>query len=160
MLKRVRFILLLSVTLFSSVKMALPSCEKNKLSIISSGFNTIFDVEIANTPTKRAKGLMYREFLGTSSGMLFMYDKPGQLNFWMKNTPLSLDIIFFDKKGLIRSIYENAEPFSDKLIFGGNDLIGAIEINGGLTSKLGIAEGDSIQTSGLNNKTTLWPCTK
>ena len=87
--------------------MALPSCEKNKLSIISSGFNTIFDVEIANTPAKRAKGLMYREFLGTKSGMLFMYDKPGQLNFWMKNTPLSLDIIFFDKKGLIRSIFEN-----------------------------------------------------
>lgn len=160
MLKKVRLILLLSVTLFSSVKMALSSCERNKLSIISSGFNTIFDVEIASTPAKRAKGLMYREFLGTKSGMLFIYDEPGQLIFWMKNTPLSLDIIFFDKKGLIKSIYENAEPFSDKLIFGGNDLIGAIEINGGLTSKLGIAEGDSIQTSGLNNKTTLWPCTK
>ena len=160
MLKKARIILLLSVTLFSSVKMALPSCDKNKLSIISSGFNTIFDVEIANTPAKRAKGLMHREFLGIKSGMLFIYDKPEQLVFWMKNTLLSLDIIFFDKKGLIRSIFENAEPFSDKVIFGGNDLIGAIEINGGLTSKLGIAVGDSIQTSGLNNETTLWPCTK
>ena len=160
MFKKLRFILLLGVTLFSSVKMALPSCEKNELSIISNGFNLIFDVEIANTPAKRAKGLMYREFLGIKNGMLFIYDKPRQLVFWMKNTPLSLDIIFFDKNGLIRSIYENAEPFSDKQIFGGIDLIGAIEINGGQTSQLGIAVGDSIQTSSLDNKTALWPCTK
>ena len=160
MLKKVRVILLLSVTLFSSVKMALPSCEKNKLSIISSGFNTIFDVEIANTRAKMAKGLRYRAFLGSKSGMLFMYDKPGQLTFWMKNTPLSLVILFYDKKGLIRSIYENAEPFSDKQIFGGNDLMGAIEINGGQTTQLGIAVGDSIQTSSLDNKTALWPCNK
>ena len=160
MLKKVRLILLLSVTLFSSVQMALPSCEKNKLSIISNGFNVIFDVEIANTPTKRAKGLMYREFLETKNGMLFMYDKPGQLIFWMKNTSLSLDIIFFDKNGVIQSIHKNAEPLSDKQIFGGNDLMGAIEINGGQTTQLGIAVGDSIQTSSLDNKTALWPCTK
>ena len=78
--------------------------------------------------------------------------------FWMKNTLIPLDIIFFDVRGIIKKIYVGATPLSQKKIFGGSNLIGALEITGNLTSKLGFSVGDSIQFNLLDNKNAVWPC--
>ena len=101
---------------------------------------------------------MYWTSLDPMQGMLFIFKEPSELVFWMKNTYIPLDIIFFDESGIIKKIYANAIPHSKKKIFGGSNLIGAFEINGGLSSKLGIKPGHSIQTIYLDKKKAIWAC--
>ena len=69
-------------------------------------------VEIAATPTERQQGLMGREFLAENAGMLFIYPREGNLSFWMKNTPLSLDIMYFSESGAWVSTAPDTTPFS------------------------------------------------
>ena len=150
------FFLFISITYATSD--ALASCENNKLTIFSAMSKHVFYVEIADDSIKRANGLMFKKSLKDFDGMVFLYDKPSRLVFWMKNTLIPLDIIFFDERGIIKKIYVGATPLSKKKIFGGSNLIGALEISGNLTSKLGFSEGDSIQFNLLDNKNAVWPC--
>lgn len=68
--------------------------------------NEIIEIEIADTTSKRAKGLMYRKYLPKNHGMLFIYDIPTILRFWMKNTLIPLSIAFIDENGIIIDIQE------------------------------------------------------
>ena len=82
------------VALFSvpiSPAVALP---RSDLLVQTASSEFRFDVEIADDPTERAEGLMYRETMADNAGMLFLYPAPQQVQFWMKNTPMSLDIVF------------------------------------------------------------------
>ena len=72
----------------------------------------IFNVEIADTEDTRIKGLMWRENIPFGTGMFFVWEREAYRNFWMKNTPSSLDIIFFDKNGNFINVHENTIPFS------------------------------------------------
>ena len=72
----------------------------------------IFNVEIADTEDTRIKGLMWRENIPFGKGMFFVWEREAYRNFWMKNTPSSLDIIFFDKNGHFINVEENTIPFS------------------------------------------------
>ena len=154
----IKQLLFLVISIIYTTSYATASCENNKLTIFNAISKHEFYVEIADDPTKRANGLMFKKSLSDFDGMVFLYDKPSRLVFWMKNTLIPLDIIFFDERGIIKKIYVDATPLSQKKIFGGSDLIGALEINGNLTSKLGFSEGDSIQFNRLNSKNTVWPC--
>lgn len=73
-------------------------------------------IEKAETSSERAKGLMFREALTDSDGMLFIWPDRAVRQFWMKNTPLSLDILFFDGKGVLQHIAQEQIPFSERLI--------------------------------------------
>ncbi len=75
---------------------------------------TTFKVELAETPEQRAKGLMFREHLAENEGMLFLFPKPQTTAMWMKNTLLSLDMIFCNEQGKILEIRENTIPLSTK----------------------------------------------
>lgn len=66
--------------------------------------NHTFTVEIADSPAEREKGLMFRENLCDSCGMLFIYSKPQTVSFWMKNTFIPLDILYFDAEFNLRQI--------------------------------------------------------
>lgn len=72
--------------------------------------------ETAQTNTERARGLMFREALSDSEGMLFIWPDRAVRQFWMKNTPLSLDILFFDGKGILQHIAPDQTPYSESLI--------------------------------------------
>lgn len=88
---------------------------------------------------------MYRRHLATDHGMLFDYDPPVAVGFWMKNTYIPLDIIFIANNGKIIRIAENTIPFSLDHIPSGGRIRGVLEINGGLSAKLGIKVGDKVR---------------
>ncbi len=69
-------------------------------------------VEVARTDPERARGLMYRQSLEEGHGMLFLFDRPARLSFWMKNTYIPLDMIFIDARHQVVGIEENAEPLT------------------------------------------------
>lgn len=103
-----------------------------------------FFVELAKTPEERERGLMFRKKLPKDHGMLFLYDQDVEHPFWMKNTSISLDILFIDKENKIVFIAQNTEPFSEALITPMQAYRFALEINSGLAESFHIKAGDRI----------------
>ena len=104
-----------------------------------------FKVDVADDNAERSRGLMFVESMPTLGGMLFVYDSPQRATFWMRNTLISLDMLFTDGTGTITRIHENAIPGDETTIDGGDNVSAVLEINGGLSARLGISEGDVIQ---------------
>lgn len=108
-----------------------------------------FTVELAKTAAQQAQGLMFRTDLKPDGGMLFApygddAGAPKSGNFYMKNTPTSLDILFIRADGTIARIAENTVPFSEALIPSGEPVAAVLEVVGGRAATLGIAEGDKV----------------
>ncbi len=106
-------------------------------------------VEIANTPEARARGLMYRKELPSNAGMLFVFPEEDQLEFWMKNTPLSLDMIFIAANLEVVGIVERAQPFSTTPRGPGVPAKYVLEVNAGFAEKHGLRVGDRVQFDGV-----------
>ncbi len=104
-----------------------------------------FAVEIAASADQQARGLMFRTELADDKGMIFPYQSPRILSFWMKNTVISLDIIFINEDGSIANIAKNTEPYSTKPVSSINPTVAVLELRAGLTSELGIKAGDIIR---------------
>ena len=117
-----------------------------------------FHVEIADTEPARAQGLMHRESLPSASGMLFIYDRPQPVSFWMKNTLLPLDMIFLDERGVVRRVHENARPLDEAPIPGGPDVLAVLEIRGGLARRLGIGPGAEMRHPAFDPARAAWSC--
>jgi len=100
-----------------------------------------FEVEVAATPESRSQGLMYRTELADDAGMLFVFERPAEVGFWMRNTFIPLDMIFIDRRGRIVRIHPMAEPHDETLISSGQPVTHVLEINGGLAAELGIEPG-------------------
>lgn len=109
-----------------------------------TGNRYIFEVELALTPEQQQRGLMFRESLPPNGGMLFVLPQAREASFWMKNTPLSLDIIFIREDGTIANIAERTEPFSEKSIPSDGVVRGVLEVKGGTTAQLSITAGDRV----------------
>ncbi len=117
-----------------------------------------FTVELADTPQKQAKGLMFRKKLPASAGMLFVYDTPRPAKFWMENTLIPLDMLFVDIRGQVTRIKHNARPLDKTVIEGGDQVALILEINGGLARGLGITTGSQLRHPALDPEIALWPC--
>ena len=104
----------------------------------------VFSVEIATTDKERETGLMYRKELPDGKGMLFDFSPEQQISMWMKNTYISLDMIFIRADGRILRIAENTEPMSTKIISSGGLAKGVLEVIAGTAQKYGIAPGDRV----------------
>ena len=117
-----------------------------------------FSVELVDDPDERAKGLMFRQSMPKAAGMLFVFPEPKHATFWMKDTPLSLDIIFADETGRVTRVHEHAVPMSQALIDGGLGVAFALEINAGLASPMGIAPGTVLRHPAIAPDLALWPC--
>lgn len=121
------------------------SCAKATPLYIQTKTETIvLNVEIADTPETRATGLMNRDLLPENHGMLFLFETETQPQFWMKNTKISLDMIFIGNDGLIKGIHENAIPEDLTPITAPEPIISVLEIAGGATKKLNISAGDKV----------------
>lgn len=90
--------------------------------------------------------------------MLFVYERPQRVSFWMRNTPLPLDLIFLDETGTVTRIHRNAVPFDETPIPGGGGVLVVLEINGGLSEVFGFAPGDEMQHPAFDPAKAAWPC--
>ena len=122
------------------------------LEIVSkSGVHT-FTVEIALTPEEQAKGLMFRRELSEGEGMLFDFHHEQPASFWMKNTYVSLDMIFIRGDGTILKIAENTVPLSEALVQSGGPVRAVLEVVAGTARKLGIVPGDRVAHRIFNSR--------
>lgn len=115
-----------------------------ELTIESAGGPHPFRVEIARTPQERAQGLMFRKSLAPDRGMLFEFERPQVVAFWMKNTLIPLDMLFVDAAGRIIGIHRDAVPLSLAAILSPGPVRGVIEVAGGTAARLGIRPGDRV----------------
>jgi hypothetical protein len=132
-------------------------CRDDRLTVRGGFGEAHFTVEVADDPSERAQGLMNVPEMGTLEGMLFVYDAPQAVAFWMENTLIPLDMIFAGADGTITAIHENARPLDRTSIPGGEAVQYVLEINGGLAARLGIAVGDAIQHPAIGEGAAL-PC--
>ena len=102
-------------------------------------------VEIVATPEKRSFGLMYRKDLPASHGMLFLFPREQPLSFWMKNTPLPLDIIFINSAYRVVGIAANTTPFSEELLPSSPPARFVLEVNAGFCQRHGVTVGSQVE---------------
>jgi len=97
-----------------------------------------FDVRLATNPIQQAYGLMFSPPLAAGTGMLFVFGKDAPRSFWMKNTPISLDMLFFASDGRLVGIIANTEPFSLTARKSKKASQYVLEIGGGEAARLGL----------------------
>jgi uncharacterized protein len=115
-----------------------------RVEIVTRAGVHVFDVEFANTPEERSKGLMFRRELPQGRGMLFDFGAEGPVAMWMKNTYVSLDMLFIRADGTIARIAENTVPHSEATIQSGPPVKAVLEVVAGTAKRLGIAPGDRV----------------
>jgi uncharacterized protein len=114
------------------------------VTVASSESVTMFIAEIADTEELRTRGLMFRHFLPEDKVMLFDYQKPRPVAMWMKNTNISLDMLFIRADGTIAAIAENTVPQSLDTISVQEPVRGVLEMAAGTVKRLGIRPNDKV----------------
>ncbi len=106
-------------------------------------------VEIARTPQERQRGLMFRQHLDPNGGMLFLFERPDHLSFWMRNTYVPLDMIFIEPGMTVLGVVENATPLSDEPrgVPGKSQYV--LEVNAGFSRRHGIGPGTPVRFMGV-----------
>jgi len=115
-----------------------------------SGREVTVDVEVAATPAGRARGLMFRRELAPMHGMLFVFPEEADHAFWMKNTQVSLDIIFIDTGHRVVGIETNTMPYSERRLRAGRRSRYVLEVPAGSCASQGIEVGDSLEFRGID----------
>lgn len=108
------------------------------------GVDIPLQVEVARTEEEKSRGLMLRESMGKNDGMIFVYQEPDFLSFWMRHTKLPLSIAFIDEKNRIIEIYD-MEPFDERIISSVNKAKYAVEVNSGWFRKNLIFHGNKMR---------------
>lgn len=136
-----------------------PACPTDRVSITGDFGKAAFNVDVAADDASRAQGLMHVARMPLSTGMLFVYDRPQRMAFWMRNTLIELDMLFVDGFGVIQHIHHRAQPGDETVISPGDMLLlGALEINGGLARRLGIKAGDVLRHPAFVSLDAPWEC--
>ncbi len=131
---------------YLAVLPAARGAELQTLEIASKSGVHVFSVELAVTDEERERGLMFRRSVPEFTGMLFDFKRDQEVTMWMKNTYVSLDMIFIQSDGRIRRIAENTEPESLKIIPSGGPVRAVLEVAAGTARRLGIQPGDRVAT--------------
>ena len=134
------------------------ACAPGRLDLRWEGGKESFAVEVADDGEERAQGLMFRTELAPASGMLFVYEMPRRVSFWMKNTLIPLDMVFADASGTVTRVHSGAVPGDLTPIDGGEGVQFVLEINAGLASKLGIGPGTLLRHPAIPSETAAWSC--
>lgn len=134
------------------------ACSPEHVELRGTGGVARFTVEVADSGAERAQGLMFREEMASMAGMLFVYESPRAVAFWMKNTLIPLDMVFADASGTVTRIHENAEPGNLVPVDGGSGVQFVLEVNAGMTRKLGLKAGAVLRHPSIAREVAAWPC--
>ncbi len=115
-----------------------------KLEIDTASGPHVFQVEVMRSEAEREKGLMFRRFLPKDRGMLFDFKVEQPVMMWMKNTYISLDMVFMSHDGHVVGMAQNAEPLSETIIPSGAPAASVLELNGGEAATIGLKVGDVV----------------
>lgn len=132
-------------------------CADGRVDLRGDWGSARFTVEVADDPEEMARGLMFRESMPASAGMLFVYERPQPVSFWMRNTLIPLDMLFAGADGVVRRVHSDAKPLDETLIPGGNDIQYVLEINGSLAERLGIEPGTEMRHPRIG-QAAAWSC--
>ncbi|MBF9029892.1 DUF192 domain-containing protein [Rhodobacterales bacterium HKCCE3408] len=150
--------LTLSLALLTLPQLAAAACTDGRVEIRGDFGTARFRVEIADDAAERGLGLMNREELAAGAGMLFVYQVEEEVGFWMQNTLIPLDMIFFDATGTVVKVHENAIPLDRTVIRSDFPTQYVLEINGGLASQIGIEPGAELRHPAVDQDGAAWPC--
>ncbi len=114
------------------------------LAIVTATGEHRFQVEVARTDEQRARGLMFRKFMPQDRGMLFDFKTEQPVMMWMRNTYIPLDMIFITRDGRVINVAENTEPLSERTIASAAPAFAVLEVNAGVSRKIGLKSGDRI----------------
>lgn len=115
-----------------------------KVLVVTASGHHRFRVWIADTDQTRAQGLMYINKLDANQGMLFLFERPRFASFWMKDTYLSLDVIFIGSDGVVVNIAHEATPLSLEPIESVAPVKAVMELTTGTAVRIGLATGDRV----------------
>lgn len=122
-----------------------PSAAGDRLVVITASGRHELSIELADTDQKKQTGLMFRTSLGAGHGMLFPYDGPQEITMWMRNTYISLDMVFIGADGVVVSVARNTEPMSEAIISSKVPATGVLEVKAGEADRLGIVPGSRVE---------------
>jgi uncharacterized protein len=127
---------------FAAFAQELPKLEP--ITISTSAASTLLTAEIADTPELRERGLMFRHIMPPDQAMLFDFGDPRPVAMWMKNTYMSLDMLFVREDGTIAAVAENTVPKSLDTISVQEPVKGVVELAAGTVKRLGIHRDDKV----------------
>lgn len=136
---------------------AISACRDDTIFLRGTWGEARFSIEVADSFEEKRIGLMNRPSMPSASGMLFLYDTPRQLSFWMRNTLIELDMLFIDSSGVVTHIHHRAQPHDETPILGGVG-IAVLEINGGLAKSMGISVGTELRHQSFQKGDPAWAC--
>jgi uncharacterized membrane protein (UPF0127 family) len=136
------------------------ACDASRVELRGDWGKARFRVSIADTPQTRARGLMFVEEMPRSAGMLFVFDDDRVRTFWMRNTLISLDILYFDATGAWVSAQENAVPLDETTLPSDGPARYVLEINGSLVERFGMDETTVMRHPAVEQAGAAWPCVK
>lgn len=121
------------------------SARTEPLTIQAKSGQHRFAVEVMRTDADRSRGLMYRRSMAADHGMLFDFERVEPVSMWMKNTYLSLDMLFIRADGTVARVAADTEPLSTAIVPSGEPVLAVLELNAGTAAKLGIRAGDRVE---------------
>jgi len=130
------------VTVAAQEAMILPTDPAPLIAKTEGGART-FSIEIADDSNERSRGLMFRQAMDEAHGMLFVFEQTRPVGFWMKNTPMPLDLLFVGADGKVSAIMPG-EPFSEAPISPGEPVRFVLELKRGTAEKFGVEAGDRL----------------
>ena len=116
--------------------------ERYAVHVVDEGARTTWNVELADEPAEHSRGLMFRRSMPAKTGMLFDFGQPEPVSMWMRNTFISLDMVFICADGTVSRVAANTEPESEAIVSSGEDVRYVLEINAGEAARYGIERGD------------------
>ena len=118
--------------------------RRESMILVAGGVEKKISVEITESSEEKARGLMFRTSLADDQGMLFFYDTPQDITMWMRNTYISLDMVFIRADGVIQRIEARTEPLSESIISSGGNVVACLELAGGAAERMGLKAGDRV----------------
>ncbi|MCT8973110.1 DUF192 domain-containing protein [Microbaculum marinisediminis] len=125
--------------------------ETSRIVIETESGTHPFTVEMAVTAQERGRGLMYRQSMADDAGMLFDFGVDEESSMWMKNTYISLDMVFIKADGTVHRIARSTTPFSLDIVSSKGPVRSVLELNAGIADRIGLKRGDIVRHEMFGN---------